>query len=295
MPISSQDLPALYVAADRSSSRAQHAFLLATKVRLASLLAAACFGLFVWKTEHSPTDWAGVLAATSFVLAILAEVYVLTQKPERTWYEARAAAESVKTLSWRYMMRAAPFSESDSNAEELFLSRLDDVLNVLRDLDLAVDGAGQQQITPAMRTVREYGLADRKSIYEKDRIMNQQTWYEGEATRNRKLADRWTVSLLFVEAAGVFASILKAVGSLEGDLLSLGSALVAAMTAWLQAKQHRTLATAYGVTTLELASVRSRIAQQASEEDWASFVADAEEAISREHTLWKASRGVKAV
>ena len=89
------------------------------------------------------------------------------------------------------------------------------------------------------------------------------------------------------------------------DLLPVGSrvswgaifagAMVAAMTAWLQTKQHRTLATAYTVTALELASVRSRIVHQASEEDWATFVSDAEEAFSREHTLWKASRGVRSI
>jgi hypothetical protein len=71
--------------------------------------------------------------------------------------------------------------------------------------------------------------------------------------------------------------------------------MVAAMTAWLQTKQHRTLATAYAITALELASVRTRIAHQATEADWATFVSDAEEAFSREHTLWKASRGVRSI
>ena len=67
------------------------------------------------------------------------------------------------------------------------------------------------------------------------------------------------------------------------------------MTAWLQTKQHQTLATAYTVTALELASVRSKIAYQNNEADWAKFVSDAEEAFSREHTLWKASRGVRSI
>jgi hypothetical protein len=61
--------------------------------------------------------------------------------------------------------------------------------------------------------------------------------------------------------------------------------LVAAMTAWLETKQYQMLATAYAVTSIELASVRTKIAWQQNEGDWAKFVSDAEEAFSREHTL----------
>ena len=101
--------------------------------------------------------------------------------------------------------------------------------------------------------------------------------------------------MLFVEGAGIVAAILKAVGMIEDDLLGFAGAIVATMTAWLQAKPHRTLATACSVTALELASVRSKISHQTNEGDWAKFVDDAEEAFLREHTLWKASRGVHSI
>jgi hypothetical protein len=48
-------------------------------------------------------------------------------------------------------------------------------------------------------------------------------------------------------------------------------------------------------TALELASVRSKTAAQNSEVECAKFVSDAEEAFSREHTLWKASRGFGSI
>jgi hypothetical protein len=101
--------------------------------------------------------------------------------------------------------------------------------------------------------------------------------------------------MLLIEILGIGAGILKAIGTIQGDLLGFAGALVAAMTAWLQAKQHRSLAAAYTVTALELASVRSKIRHQQSEADWATFVSDAEEAFSREHTLWKASRGLTSI
>lgn len=100
--------------------------------------------------------------------------------------------------------------------------------------------------------------------------------------------------MLAIEIAGVIFGILKAIGVIEGDLLTFSGVILATSTAWMQTKQYRTLATAYTVTALELASVRSKIANQAGEAEWAKFVNDAEEAFSREHTLWKASRGVQS-
>lgn len=292
---SENDLPALYRVADRSSLEAQQWFLRATVFRLTALLGAAFFGLFEWTHERSPTDWAGVIAAICFFAALLVEIYLLKGKPERTWYEGRAAAESVKTLTWRYMMRADPFSVEEplSEVDGRFLHRLSDVLGALKDIDLVTGQVVGEQISPTMRTIRASSLERRMSTYESSRVCEQQEWYMRKACWNRDRAVRWTQAMLSIEAAGIVAALLKAVGTIRGDVLGLVGAIVAAMTAWLQTKQHRTLAAAYGVTALELASVRSRIPHQRTEAEWAKFVSDAEEAFSREHTLWKASRGVR--
>lgn len=292
------ELPPLYHAADRSSGVAQKWFLDATRVRLLGLVGAATFGLFTWRHGTSPTDWAGVLAACCFINVLVVEGYLLKFKPERTWYEGRAAAESVKTLSWRYAVGGEPFTigtRPENETEDLFLKQLDGVLEVLKDLDLVAPTSSGQQISKTMRDVRTLPLADRKTIYEQDRVEDQQTWYARKAAWNKTRAGRWTGAMLLVEGTGIVAAMLKAVGTIEGDLLLFAGAIVATMTAWLQTKQHRTLATAYGVTALELASVRSKISHQTNEGDWAKFVDDAEEAFSREHTLWKASRGVHSI
>jgi SMODS and SLOG-associating 2TM effector domain 1 len=98
--------------------------------------------------------------------------------------------------------------------------------------------------------------------------------------------------MLVIEVIGIICAIWKAVGTLQGDILTFSGVVIAAITAWLQAKQYRTLATAHTVTFLELASIHSKLPHQQNEAEWATFVSDAEEAFSREHTLWKASRGL---
>jgi SMODS and SLOG-associating 2TM effector domain 3/SMODS and SLOG-associating 2TM effector domain 1 len=296
MLFSDADLPPLYHAADKSSMEAQSRFLWATRIRLLGVLAAAFFGLFTWKFGSSPVDWSGVLAASCFVVALLVEGSLYQTKPERTWYEGRAVAESVKTLSWRYAVGGEPFNvegDAEQAVADLFLARLRGLFDVVKDLDLVHPTSSEQQITQQIRDTRSSSLADRKATYETGRVADQQNWYRRKANWNKRRAGRWTEAVLAVEAMGVICGILKAVGSIEGDLLTFSGVIVATMMAWLQAKQYRTIATAYTVTALELASVRSKIADQKTEAQWAQFVNDAEEAFSREHTLWKASRGVR--
>jgi protein-S-isoprenylcysteine O-methyltransferase Ste14 len=296
--LNDEDLPPLYHTADASSTEAQAWFLWATRIRLFALIGAAAFGLFKWTTASSPVDWAGVVAACCFVVTLMVELYLYRAKPERTWYEGRAAAESVKTLSWRYAVGGEPFNvggSPDAQIAELFLQQLKALFEVVKDLDLTPPHSSGEQISQTMRDVRTSSLANRKAVYDRGRVEDQQTWYNRKALWNKRRAARWTIAMLVVEIAGVIAGILKAVGSIEGDLLVFSGVIVAAMTAWLQTKQHRTLATAYTVTGLELASVRSKIPYQENEADWAKFVSDAEEAFSREHILWKASRGVQSI
>lgn len=297
MTLTDADLPPLYHSADKSSTAAQARFLWATRIRLVGLTGAAFFGLFTWESGSSPVDWAGFLALSCFVVVIFTEAFVYRTKPERTWYEARAAAESVKTLSWRYAVGGEPFNTdvgTEAQVSDLFLDRLKDSLNIVKDIDLVEPASGEQQITKQMRAVRASSLTERKTIYENGRVADQQRWYQSKAKWNRSRAFHWTLAILIVEILGVLCAILKIVGAIKGDLLTFSGVIVATMAAWVQTKQHRTLATAFTVTSLELASVRSKIENQNSEAEWAKFIKDAEEAFSREHTLWKASRGVRS-
>jgi SMODS and SLOG-associating 2TM effector domain 3/SMODS and SLOG-associating 2TM effector domain 1 len=296
--LSDDDLPPLYHAADRTSTAAQTLFLRFTRGRLLSLIGAAVFGLFTWKFGSSPVDWLGVAAALCFALALFVEAFLYRNKPERTWYEARAVAESVKDLSWKYAVGGEPFNIGtypETAVADLFLGRLNGLFEVVKDIDLLAPTSSDAQISRKMRDVRALSLAERQATYEKGRIADQQDWYQAKATWNRGRANGWTLAMLNFEIAGFAGGIFKAIGFISGDLLTLSCVIVATITAWLQAKQHRTLATAYAVTALELASVRAKIVNLNGEGEWAKFVSDAEEAISREHTLWKASRGVRAL
>jgi SMODS and SLOG-associating 2TM effector domain 1 len=75
----------------------------------------------------------------------------------------------------------------------------------------------------------------------------------------------------------VIGGVLRALGGLDLDLLGVFAALATVSAAWLQAKQHQTLATAYGVTARERTSIATEL-EALRDETWAAFVGEAEEA-----------------
>jgi hypothetical protein len=281
-------LPALFQSANQSSLKGQRRFLIATRLRLIMLIVAGGSG-----AAGVGGRWIGFVAAVAFSVALVAEVSILILRPERVWHEGRSAAESAKTLAWRYAVGGEPFSlqqASDREIDQLFLARLREVLRDLRDLDLAAALGGAEQITQPMRELRAKTLEERKGAYKAGRIEDQRVWYAKGSSRDDRLARIWMTSMIAVEMAGVVLGLLRATDILDVDLLGLAATVAIAMAAWMQAKQHQAQARAYFVAAQELAAIHSEMQSETNETSWASFVDQAEEAISREHVLWRASR-----
>jgi len=287
------ELPAIYQATDRASLRGQRQSLLALRVRIGGLVAAAIGGAFVWKVKEF--DAWGAVAAVGFLVAVLAGWYAVQTKPDRTWYEGRAAAESAKTLAWRYMVGGLPFGFGAGSAEDmdtLFVGKVRSVFKDLDGLDLSPDPDAAHQITPTMRANRGLGLGERRALYDRDRIEDQRAWYANKASSNVRMA-RWFEGIaLALEGVGILLASLKAFRVVSLDLLGVVAAVGGGVAAWSQAKQYRSITAAYSIAAQELAAIRDVIHIERDETDWAAFVDDCEEAISREHTLWRASRGV---
>ncbi|MBH0098777.1 DUF4231 domain-containing protein [Salinibacterium sp. NSLL150] len=291
-PLTSGGYPALYEQANAASLRGQSRYLQALRFRLSGMIAATIGGTVILASGYNLIG--GWVALLGFLIAIAAESYSSITAPDKAWYEGRAAAESVKTLTWRYVVRGSTFAgEPDKESDRRFLERLRDALHDLHEVELSEPSSGSEQITVAMKNLRASSFEDRKIAYRDGRIEDQRSWYASKSEANGKAGRSWTLAILLLEGLGVVGAILTIVGALSIDLLALFAAVAAALTAWAQAKQHKNLATAYGITAQELAGVKSELALIGDEVGWARFVNEAEEAISREHTLWRASRGVR--
>jgi hypothetical protein len=280
------EMPALQRHADAASGGAQSTFIRATKVRLILLTIVAVSGALTFQAKR--VDFAGVAAASAFGLVGFLEAYLWRARPEKSWYGARAIAESIKTLAWRYAVRAAPFGD-DSAVDSRLLDRLRRVQSEVSALVVIPHGDRPELITSSMRALRALPFEQRRATYLRDRIENQISWYRLKARWNDARATAWSVGLMFLNAGGMVAAICKATGIITVDVLGFVGAAAAAGVAWMQTRQYASLAAAYATTHHELTIVRERILI-ASEDTWAREVSDAEEAISREHTMWQASR-----
>lgn len=290
--LSDNELSPFFRDADRNSNEAQRRHIVQFRAQLLLLIAAAMAGAFTLRWHDGGPDWAGVVAAAAFGAAILVRLYAEQRRDEREWYESRAAAESAKTLCWRFAVAGKPFPESmsDEDAKQLLASRFAEIGSELKYVEISVPASEGGEVTSKMLELRHAPLAIRIKSYDRDRIRSQQDWYASKSRWNERRARTWLKAVLAAEGLGLLGGVMKATGIVNIGLLGLFSAIATAIGAWLQMKQHGTLSAAYNVTARELRQVATLVDETRSPDDWANFVDKAEEAISREHTMWVASR-----
>lgn len=282
------DLPGVHDAASEASGVGQKTYLFLSAARLISLLTAAIAGALGFISLGF--DLFGVVLLIAFIAAAISEFALIFFQPERNWYSGRAIAESTKTLAWRFAVQGAPFGPdlTSGEAEQLLRQRIGEVLAKGKDrLDVGTEPA---VVTDSMRSLRAAGLQERRATYLAFRTDDQRRWYAANAKKNSARATTWRYVLLSGEILAVVAAALTLGRGNPFDFAGIVAALVASGAAWLAIKQYSQITSAYRVAAIELA-IQHEVLESVEEEKWSQAVADAEEAISREHTMWLASRG----
>lgn len=279
-------LPALYDATDEASLTGQRWFLVARRVQLGSLVVAAVAGLLTLRVGS--IDLAGVVALLAFTLVLVAQLLVEMYQPQRAWYEGRAAAESIKHLAWKYAVRADPFL-SHEDADQTFIGRIKETLGALASLKLAPTTG--DQITAWMRESRASDSETRRQVYLMHRLREQRDWYARRATQHRTSARVWRLALAVIVILGALGGVAKTFSVIDLDAIGLAATAASAVTAWVESKQFDALAVTYGAASHDL-GLSDSLAKGVPDTDeaWSRFVNDAEDAISREHRMWTASR-----
>jgi hypothetical protein len=290
-PSAAVELPSVFVAADHSSRSQQRLSLWLRRIQLLTLVVAAALGAVAIRTGS--VEWGPLLAGVAFVVAGLIETTILTVQPERGWYGGRAVAESVKTLAWRYAVAGEPFGRSErgeGDADALLVERVKQIVDEFREIGVLPVIGPTEEITGWMRSLRARPLPDRRESYHRGRIDDQRAWYARRARWNHRRSLSWSIAMLAIQSLGLGGALLKGTGVIDFDALGILAAAAASVLAWLQIKQHATLAQSYSHAAHELSAIEALIDSVRSEAEWGRFVNDAENAISREHTAWRAHR-----
>lgn len=280
--------PALYRSADNSSNTEQREYLFFLRAEYGLLVVAAILSM-----GFSPHPIYHAFYALVFVLAATVLLFRAVRKPEQDWYRCRALAESIKTSTWRYMMRAEPFVDAPSVQvpRTEFRNFLTEILRANRHIGSGIANvlAAEHQITPRMEEIRSFDLDARKQMYRENRIVNQRNWYAKKASSNRKLSKGWVAATIIVYIAATVTVLLK-IAKPEWALLPTEPLIVlaASFIGWIQIKKFNELASAYALTAHEIGILQPRLDEINDEGAFSDFVNEAELAFSREHTQWVA-------
>ena len=217
------------------------------------------------------------------------------RRDDKVWFECRAVAESVKTATWRFMMKITPFEGDDSVAVRLFVETLKQIresrpASVQKHLAKNLN-SGTQPINGLMINTRHMDAGQRRNLYLKSRLNDQVAWYLRKARRNlnRESFWFWTIGVIQIFAI-TFAVVQVAFDGLPVNMIPLLMTCAASAVAWGQIKRYGELAQTYSLAAQELKEQETLATYAMKEEDFLELVESIEETISREHTLWRVRR-----
>jgi uncharacterized membrane protein len=115
--------------------------------------------------------------------------------------------------------------------------------------------------------------------------------YANKAEWNKEKSNLWFILIIASQAVALI-SIVFLIKNPDNNwnLVGLLTTIASAAISWLQIKQHQELKQAYTTAAEELNFIKELSHNVSDEEQLSEFILDAENAISREHTLWLAQR-----
>jgi hypothetical protein len=282
------DYPAVYKEADNISNKIQKFYLWILKAFLFMLVISSIFftyfdTIFVVKLIN---------AVISLAIVVLSFVFYLYNF-QGIWYNARAVAESIKTISWRYAVKAEPYNIPDIDAKKCFLETSKNIIKMNHGFQQHIESeySSYQAIPYNMTQIRQLSLKERFTLYHNNRVLEQKNWYSNKSKFNKKR------SLLFFRLLIVVSLILSTLLFLSlkdtnensffptGILLSIISVLFT----WIQTKKYKELEKSYALAAHEIGFIET-FEDDTDEKLFSDYVINAENAFSREHTQWIARK-----
>lgn len=288
-----EELPELYRQTGRAALRARRVHDSALRLAYICLVLGAFVSLA--SSLLAPfEDEINLAAAVLLGLALAAVLVTEFGGLARSAYGARVLAESIRSLSWRYMAKAAPYQPglSAHEVDNRFMASLRVILNAREALQVLPRlEVTSGEITERMRQIRAQPAASRAATYFRARIDRQRMVHNALAAGNRRQSLVMTMISVSALAAVLALGLLMALRTgLPIQPVPAFAALGAAALGWSSHKHNQELFVAHRLTEYELGLIASREDFVNSDQDLSRLATDAENAIAKEHTLWAARR-----
>ena len=295
MKITDQDFPYYFRSTDSNSLEGQQSYLIWIKLELLILLVSSIVSVLNF-TNTDYARWQAAGAALVFVVGIGVTVYLKNQKFENAWYIGRALAESIKSLTWKYMTKGEPFVQSMSldEADKLLIRAIKEMLDENKEFTNIIfnSDSNSDVITNRMRELRSSCFAIRKATYIEGRVKDQREWYRKKASYNQGKSNQVFWIAIATQFLALIYSVYLIIRPEAFSAVPVLSTVAAIVFTWLQIKRHQELSQSYAVAFNDINLILAEAEFIENEKQFEVFVADSETAFSREHTLWIARRDV---
>lgn len=292
--ISNSDFPNYFIAGDNASLLAQRNYVRYVRWDLILMCLSAALAIYNYNSEEAKRVVyiiSGIILFGAFILSLV----IKSKKYEDIWYRGRALAESVKTLTWRFMTKSEYFEDNLSleNAEKRFTERIKEIIEEFMDINSSLKASDVRKdiVTPKMLEIRNLDLQGRKDFYLRNRIDNQIDWYTTKADTNKTKYENWFWAVIIVQLLAIISIVFLIIcpGS-DYNFVGIFTTLSASFFSWLQLKKYQENKEAYNTAMSELNLIKNEAKYINIEEKFAKFVLDSENAMSREHTMWLAQK-----
>lgn len=289
--IEDSDLPGLYQSANSSSMNEQKKYFNGITWYLILLVIAALFAFF---SDGENNSIYKIISAILFLATLSIVIWLRISRPDDIWYNGRAVAESVKTRSWRWMMRAEPYLDCE-NVDTVRKHFINDLKTILKQNEsligkLGTNASVEDPISEKMLDARKLELNDRFNLYRQERITNQALWYTKKSKFNKRWATIWFWATVVLHGIAI---ILLLYNIKEPELklpIETIAVIASSILTWLQAKKHNELSSSYSLTAHEIVLIKSEVTRIETEMDFSEYIMNCENAFSREHTQWFARK-----
>ncbi len=296
MEMQCEDYPSLLRGSDAAAASAQRTHSRLQGVHLGSLIASAGFGAFAPVAAGAAVVWIYTVVAIILLVDLVVLMAGSVRQYDKAWFECRAIAGSVKTLTWRFMMGAHPFRDSlPAEVDKAFIAQMKKIRKARPDCckhlaDVTADGTA---ITDVMQQVRQQTFDERKSFYIQERLRNQKSWYSKSAKQHKRRGEQWFWLTCCLQFLALAVAIVQAIsGGFGYALVPVLTTCAAAAAAWSRMRRHDELAQTYSVVAQELAEIEALVSGSVGENDFLQLLEQVEGAISHEHTMWSARREI---
>lgn len=287
-----KDYPAQYQSSDAASASTQKGFLRYSRAQLTIICIVAAIGGFSYTLKIGDVNVFVWLITLLIIINLIISLVDRSRGSSETWFACRTIAESTKKIVWQYMMGAGPYDyeRDEKEVEKEFLKQLEAIRQENKEATEAMSchPSSGGQITENMREMRKKDWKDKLNFYKEYRLEDQKKWYQDKANFNKNREKLWFRLGFVLQIATILAGFILLLNSANYNPIGLFMTLAATAIAWSQLKRHKELAISYGSIAYQLTSMGDLLVHVSSQDDLAEHVFQVEEAISKEHTYWKA-------